>query len=211
MGTALHGKDTMEAADLLRNKHASYTNFMVDVAKYIIESYIIHRMLINEYDEEKVEDKHLTKYRRIEYPNISDCVKIKRTHTLRNSQKFQKSNEAAQDVENFLAELDVSKPDLEIRHITWLGLYIPYRCRGGRKPIPDPTRACFSKATLDKQLMKFQHTFRNVVHKISLEEDAKRITLPMTSRKDALIHVGILGKHQGVKINVHVNNTDVKL
>ena len=33
MGTALHGKDTIDAAEWLKNSHASYTNLMVDMVK----------------------------------------------------------------------------------------------------------------------------------------------------------------------------------
>ena len=59
---------------------------MGEIVKYIIESYIIHSMLITKYDEERIEDKNktLTKYCRIDYPALSDCVKVKRTHTLKN-------------------------------------------------------------------------------------------------------------------------------
>ena len=133
MGTALHGKDVMDIAEWLRNKHASYTNLIIDIIiKSIIESYMIHRALITKYDNSKIESKDLTKYVKLDCSRSEDCVDIQRTHTLMNYQKYGKTCSAAIDVEKFLAEAKITKEDVNTRHITWLELNILFRTRGGK-------------------------------------------------------------------------------
>ena len=45
VGTVLYGKDVIDTTKFLHGRHYRYTKFMLDVAKHIIEGYLIHRKL----------------------------------------------------------------------------------------------------------------------------------------------------------------------
>ncbi len=48
-----HGDKIVRVANILHHRHYQYTRFMVDVAKHIIEAYLIHRKL----DEQRVSNE----------------------------------------------------------------------------------------------------------------------------------------------------------
>jgi len=112
------------------------------------------------------------------------------------------------NVENFLAMLDIHEEGHNIRGITWYELYILYRHRGFPKPLPDHARKGISGETAYKQICEFRIQVRMIINKCLYASQDKGLFKPAAGTKDALIGVGIKGKHASLSFNVSIDESE---
>ena len=212
LGAALHGKDVMEIAEWLHKRHSEYQTFMKDVSHHIIEAYLIHRRLCDIKEEERVkaekgicQKKH---YSPLHYPGVNTTRKLIATSSLKEYQSYASKNPQAEHVEKFMANLNITPAGISERGITWLELYVLYRCRGYPKPIEDPIHAGKTKATPDKQIKAFKKYIGAVVARSLFEAKDAKLFSPGYSKMNSLKGVGISGKHATLSFNVCISDKE---
>ena len=211
IGTALHGQDIMTAAKCLQKRHHDYQVFMCDVSHHIVESYLIHRELTKRIEAADANAaKHLDKrraYNPLPYPSSNAARPLKATSCLKEYTAYRKKHDAATNIEHFLANLLVVRKD-EMRGITWLELYILFRCRGYPKPIPDPEQAAKQKPTPAKQINAFKKHMRGIVKRSLHDSMDANLFRPSPPTLDALIGAGITGKHATLCFNTAITTAE---
>jgi uncharacterized CHY-type Zn-finger protein len=113
-------------------------------------------------------------------------------------------------VGDFVQNLQVAKSDTQLRGITWLELYILYRCRGYQKPIKDPENMAQARATADKQIRAFKKTVKSTASRTLQDSVDLKMFDPVKPEKDSLKGIGMLGKHAAISCNVYITEAEEK-
>ena len=214
IGTELYTKEVVELAEKYHNRYEKYVKFMQNVVIHIIEAYMLHRKLIDYYEncglhsEQNAADSNKggdAKYKQLWYPNKTETRKIVPKTTLENFQNFRKNYRNSEYLQSFLHGIQIQTSGHE-RNISWFELYILYRIRGYPKPIPNPNEPMI-KPTLDKQLAKFKKDLRSVGVKLMLANNFLKPSKPV---KDDLVGVGIQGKSACLSFAVYVSQEEAK-
>ena len=212
-GAELHGQDLLKLSGVANKRHGHYLHFMVKVVKHIVESYIIHRKLVDFKEEEEAAlregDAKGIPFCPLGYVDVSKARELKPNSSMACHRKHA-SIHATKELEAFYSTLLISPDgDAKGRMITWLELYILYRVRGGCKPIPDNPRVAVSRATADKQIAAFKRKSRGVLEK-TLDESDINLIKPSKSMPNELKGCGILGKLPTLKFNVYINDVEAR-
>jgi len=104
-----------------------------------------------------------------------------------------------------LNNIEVQEAENGLRGITWLELYILYRCRGHGKPIADPENAAKARTTPAKQIAKFKKETKKVIKLIGASSHEQRMFNTSTARSECLLGVAVKGKHPQLGFNVVVS------
>jgi len=211
VGTSVHGKDLVDAAERLHVKHNAYQKFMIKVSQHLVEGYLIHRKLTDYKDEQDtINSKGIDKkqnYKALQYPAYEETREIAFTSGLHDYQKHA-SKVINKQVHHFLERCRVAKCTAENRGISWVELYVLYRIRGYRKPIEDPNIKAFSRATADKQLKAFKKSVKANAKRVLIDAEDNKLFKANKAAPDHLKGVGILGKHFTLSFNVYVTNEE---
>ena len=212
IGAALFGQDLMLAAKCLQKRHKEYQTFMCDISHHIIEAYLIHRELVKQQETIQLATlMHTDKkkpYCPLAYPSPEMARSLVATSCLMNYTMYTNKHSASKHIEHFLANLQVVPCNGSIRGITWLELYILYRCRGYHKPIANPGHAAKLRATPAKQIRAFKKHVRGIVCRSLQDSTDACLFRPSPPMMDALIGVGITGKHATLNLNVALNQQE---
>jgi hypothetical protein len=119
--------------------------------------------------------------------------------------KYRVKEQAAINIEQFLADSRFSKEGQTCRGVTWLELYTIYRIKGYPKPIADPASPAAQRTTLLKQIACFKKVLRGVVQR-SLAAEDQDMFKPGRAVPDALVGVGILGMHAALRVNIYLQD-----
>ena len=116
----------------------------------------------------------------------------------------------AEDIQNFLYNLQVQEASKDLRPISWLEIFALYHIRGFKHPIPDPENKAKGKATIAKQLAEFKKVFRGVVSRIVIDSEHTKLFIPVKSLPNGLIGIGINGKHAAPSYNIAISDKERK-
>ena len=180
------------------NRRCGDPKFMFNVVEHIVESYLLHRQLVNvkeqaEASELAHHDKakplcalrhaHVQRARRVEPSSSCHCFEACATRGPTNNID-----------ECFLSSLRVEQESADYgQGVTWLELYRLYRLEGGSKPIVHLRRCLHAKATADKQQAAFRQMTRGLVDRVIEAESKIHLCKPLESKNDKIARVGILG------------------
>ncbi len=206
VGTQLYGKNVTETANFFHTRHHRYTNFMLDVAKHIVEGYLIHRKLtdIRETKEEK-EDRRVT-YKPIDYPSCNEPSNLKLYGVTKRFTTFSRKHTCAEDVQHFLGSLKAQHTDDPSKAASWLELYILYRSRGYSKPIKDDKNKVRARATVDMQLNKFKSTIRGLSNRLNITIDNRLAFEPINVMHERFSTLGISGRHPAIHLQLQLDD-----
>ncbi len=206
VGTALYGKDVIDTAKNLHGRHYRYTKFMLDVAKHIIEGYLIHRKLtdIREAKEEKA-DRRIT-YQPISYPNSDHSAKLEVRGKVQRFSAFCRKHKCATDVHHFHGNLKGSHTSDPYKAITWLELYILYRTRGYTKPIEDNKNKARARATVQMQLDEFKSVIRGISDRLDFGHGNRQILSPANITHERFSTLAISGKHMAIQFQADLED-----
>ena len=209
MGNQLHGEGTLTVMSALTERFKNYVNFMHKVAFHIIESYLIHRTLVNYSERVKAKREagidNTVPYQALSYPAHDQTSRLLPVASMHCYSNLNKDQPAALNIERFLANVDVTRDPAMHRCITWLELYVLYRLRGGAKVIPDPQTPAHPRGTADKQIRAFKNTVRTVAERTLDPEGDGKLFKPGKAEFNNLKGVGILGRSATLLFNVYVN------
>ena len=206
VGTQLFGKNVTNMADFFHTRHHRYTNLMLDVAKHIVEGYLIHRKLadIRETQEEK-EDRRAT-YKPISYPSCDKPSNLKVLGVSKRFTTFSRKHTCAEDVQHFLGSLKAQHTEDPSKAASWLELYILYRSRGYSKPIKDDNNKVRARATVDMQLNRFKSTIRGLSKRLSVTIDDRLPFEPINVTHERFSTLGISGKHPAIHLQLDLDD-----
>ena len=143
---------------------------MTEITQHITEACAIHRELLEQelqtVKDNKIDDKDLVNYQELQYVPHAQGSKIKIDSSINYYAKIHKNVKCAGQISNFLNNLEVQEAKDGLRGITWLELYILYRCRGHGKPIADPDTAAKARATPAKQIAKLKTEVKKMINHI---------------------------------------------
>ena len=214
IGVSLFGKDTLDMANILHKRHDEFQKFMIDVSKHIVEAHVIHRVLMDKYEKQEKDkrDQQLkVPYRPLQYPTDDQTRFIRNVLDLTNFDDYKKRINRADQIEIFLSNLKITEAGSDMRHITWIELYILYRIRGFSKPKEDPKNQSHHKIAPDKQILAFKKLVQEVIAKVCNDDGDGKLFAAAKMRADALKGVGLLGNQAGPKINVAISEEEKKL
>ena len=212
IGTKLFTKEVIEMAEKYHARYEKYVSFMQKVATHLVEAYMLHRKLLNYYEDSKQSEdakcthgapKHGDHYETLWTPQDEHTKHVEVNATLGNFQNFQKANKNSLAMQSFLHGIKIQTEGQE-RNTTWFEIYILYRLRGYSKPIPNPAEPR-TKPTLDKQMCAFKNELRRVCSKLA---GNKEFLKPGKPAKNTLSGIGILGKYAGPNFAVLVSEQE---
>jgi ribonuclease HI len=211
--TALHGADVVKVAGWLHDRAKAYLGLMKKVSHHIVESYLIHRTLVERSDEDAacvaLDQDRGTSYVPLAYPSASTCRPLKNWASIANYHKFKRDTPGACEVQDFLANLVVAPVAECVRPITWIELYILFVMRGYRVPYIPETIAQ-ARPTPDKLIKEFKCVCRGVVCRTLPSQGDARLFQPAQKTRDDLKGVGVLGQNPSVSFNVFVSDDERK-
>ena len=210
-GVLVYGQDLVNAAAALSYRWDKYLKLMKKISHHLIEGYLIHHTLLDKYEEEKViadKGKDLTRpYSALQYPKNDDCVAIQATSSMTCYKGITTRNPNIKHAETFINDLKVNN-HTSMRHITWIELYILYRLRGHAKPLSDSNVKALSKASLDKQLKKFQNNIKASAARILIGSTQATLFKAGRPANNNLIGTALLGKHATIATNVAISQEE---
>ena len=210
LGTAMFGQDLIDAARRFNKKHKDYQWFMLDVAKHLIESYMIHRELLRIHEAKlaklQAQAEKCTVYKPLVYASSASTSTFHFTSSIHCYQSALIKQPWLIGVENFLRTLMVEPCGEGIRGITWIELYIHYRQTGFRKPIPNSEHVALARATFDKQLRAFTNAVRYVVARILLGSEECAWFKPSIATVNPLEGIALQGRFPALSFNVHLDS-----
>ena len=191
-----------------------YQRFMRYLSQHIVEAYYIHRLFMNRYEEEeKQRQKHLDKkkpYHKLQYAHPSETKRLQNNSCVTNYTRYQKSNPNANNIQSFLANLQVVEGSDHMRHITWLELYIVYRITVFLKPIPDKLSKASARASAVKRGDEFKRQTAAVAKRTLHNNNQLDLFKPASAKNGALIGVGIVGKHPSPSFNIALSEEEIQ-
>ena len=213
-GNQIHGAELIRVANFMHLRLNQYQTFFNKVVVHITEAYLIHRKLIDDKEaidkakRDKDVDNGKVNHKALQYACEDRAKNFKLTAPLTQFQDYVSQNHKAQDVNSFLVNLKYLPAGEDLRPITWLEMYILYRCRGGQKPIKDPEQAAQKRGTADKQIKAFKKSIREWVKKVMHNSEDSKYFKPYKPGKDALIGMGMMGKHASIACNVAISDAE---
>ena len=214
IGTALHGELLISLAKTMQARYTAYQRFMIDLSQHIVEAYYIHRLLMNKYKEKEQQyQMHLNKkkpYHMLQYAQLSETKRLQNNSSIANHTNYQKRNPNANNIQSFLANLQVAEGSNHMRNITWLELYILYRIRGYPKPIPDKSTKASTRASAAKQRDEFKRQIVGVAKRTLHSSKQLELFKAAGTQNGVLLGVGILGKHPSPSFNIALNEEEIQ-
>ena len=189
-GNQVHGTQVLRVANLMHERHKHYQKFFKKVVIHITEAYLIHRELTERYDnQDRIErardpENGKVQYKELQYADVSCRNKVQLSAPLSQFTSYANRNGDAKHLYGYLNSLRIAYADEDLRPITWLEMYILYRCRGGPKPIQD---AALKRSTADKHLRAFKAKFRACYKRVLLNSSDYEMFRPHKPTKDALL------------------------
>ena len=216
LGTAIFGKTAQSLADTYHTRHSLYSAFMGLVSRFLVEGYIIHRQLTDQWDKKQAslqqQQPNTFDYSKLTYASCrTECIHITpnaHVKQFRSTPGLNHNQVATVDVHNFLCETPIATLKKGDRAITWLELYILYRIRGYHQPITNPPNKAKMRATADKQLKAFKNLVRLVYNKILEDTEFLSLLKPHNHTLNTLKGVGLEGKHASPSFNVYISEKE---
>ena len=172
---------------------------MLQIAKHIVEGYLIHRRLID-IEQSKVPSTSNKVHYKPPVPATHDLQEAPGNFNLQGSicnyKAFGNKRKAASEVWRFLGNLRYHPTNDQQQATTWLELYILFRLQGYGKPVPDNPAKAREKASVQMQLKEFKNSVRGVAQRALYEDDQKKVFKPMRVTADKFSGLAIKGKFQ---------------
>ncbi len=197
-----HGEGVVSVARILHQRHGKYTKFMQQVARHIVEGYLIHKKLTDLIAKPPDHKANKVNYQPLQHQTKHNSCNLVHKIVLQGSiaryGKFNKRCKAGNSVWNFLSNLEIAETTNQHHATTWLEMYIIYRALGYPKPLPDNPSKSRSRATACMQLREFTKTVRGIVQRGF--EDGNHISLfkPMKVTHERFLNLGVKGRYPAI-------------
>ncbi len=210
LATQMHGADVVSMASILHKRHDRYTAFMKQVAKHIIEAYLIHRKLLD-----KLQDGAPSKQKKVDFQplqrqsasnNCEAMCKFNLQGSIQRYKAFRSKHKCSDAVWDFLQGLDYVDADHQYHATTWLELYLIYRITNHPKPIPDNASKARSRATVLMQLSEFKKVVRGIVDRGIWKDEQKARFKPIKVTHERFLFLGIKGKQAALSCSIVVDD-----
>jgi hypothetical protein len=213
IGVACHGEGMIHLAEMYCKRHAFYVAKMTQFVTHIIEAHLIHRELIRIKeikDEESRGDEHgKWKFSPMKYGSTSQFRKLVTHSNIKRYPRACKLSLCIEEIENFIRNLNIIEGEPNGRSLTWIELYILYRCTGNKRPLDNKQQDSVSKLKqaipVNLQINHFKAQVRIIADRTmsgSVDEDKFK---PACILDENLLNVGIKGKHAAVRLNISLN------
>ncbi len=215
IATKMHGEEVVSVAKILSIRHKQYGNFMKQVAKHIVEAYLIHRKLVDRIKARQPKEQATVKYLAMQMQDASNSTKpsnaIKLQGSIGNYSKFKHKHRNSPAIWHFIDNLSYREVDNQYHATTWLELYLIYRVKGYPKPIGDRASKARARATIFSQLNEFKRVVKGVVERAAKDEAAKGALRPMHVTHQRFLNLGIAGRHATINCSVEVDKQTADL
>ena len=206
LAVEMHGEDVISIAKILHNRHRKYTSFMKDVAKHIVEAYLIHKELVARIDGQNRSTPPEIQYAPLTYYPCDQPATIKLQGNIHHYARFNKQYVHAANVVQFLKDLRAQPAKDQQEAITWIEMYIMYRLSGYAKPIADNPNKARSRATVSMQLNKFKSCIRGVISRLAADDIAKSMFCPIKVTGEKFLSLGISGRQAAPAIKFSIDD-----
>ncbi len=207
-GVKVHGEDTYSLARLFTLRHKRYTQFMLHVAKHIVEAHMIHRELLRIAEAKDAKQiargKDLISHTPLTFPCSSIAKQLTSITSICNLPKQVATHPCIEHAENFLKAIVVMPVANSIRGITWIEMYALYRMAGFPKPLAKPVGVAISRPTLSQQLGQFKNNVRCIASKV-LDKDSAILFKPEQKHVCHFKGLAIDGVFASVSFNIHLS------
>jgi len=214
-GVRLHGDETHSLARLLTARHKAYSAFMYKVIQHIVEAHLIHKELVRIQDckDAKCHSQHniVSMYAPLAYGLQGGTSKLSFITSIRNFKKEVAAKPHISHAEDFLKELHVQPTSSGVRGITWLELYILYRCSGYPKPIANPLNVGFAKPTLHEQIGAFKCCTKSIVMRALDSNACGSYFKPYVAHVQQYKGLAIEAVHAAISFNIALSQETVRI
>ena len=214
VATSMHGKDMVNVASLFQRRHKKYCDFMIKVAKHIIEGYLIHRKLVDRQQASNQSKDTAVAYnavlRQTPANSAKEVQKLQLQGGIQGYKSFSNKHKESVAIWDFVNGLKYRQVDCQAHATSWLELYIIYRVIGYPKPIPDRPSKARARATIQMQLTEFKKVVRGIVERAAKDEDSKSAIKPCKITHQRFISLGLAGKHAAINCSIEVDDDVMK-